>query len=372
MSTYVDIHILQSVPPSCINRDDSGSPKTAVYGGARRARVSSQSWKRATRLQFSNYFDSDELGERTLEAVDRVSQVVRKRAPELADEAEDLVAHLIGMLKKIGLAEVQKDDGSSTKQTKFLLFLSRPQISALADVAIRKGRGEKVTAQQVKDAFSVQNAVDQALFGRMVTGVPDLNIDACCLVMHALSVHAATPEFDYFTAVDDNAAEGNSGAAMIGTIEFVSATLYRYATINATELVESLGSEEAALRAISAFLRAFTLSMPTGKQATFANRTRPDFIAVQVRDDQPVNLVGAFEDAIDVTAGRMTTAATRLGEYAADLDSAYGTAPVAAAHLAVGGAAIAEDALAAFGERGTLDDVVRAAEDAVRERIVDK
>ena len=26
---YVDFHILQTVPPSCINRDDTGSPKTA-------------------------------------------------------------------------------------------------------------------------------------------------------------------------------------------------------------------------------------------------------------------------------------------------------------------------------------------------------
>ena len=44
---YVDIHVLQTVPPSCVNRDDTGSPKTAVYGGVRRARVSSQAWKRS-------------------------------------------------------------------------------------------------------------------------------------------------------------------------------------------------------------------------------------------------------------------------------------------------------------------------------------
>ena len=42
---YVDFHILQTVPPSCINRDDTGSPKTAVYGGVLRARVSSQAWE---------------------------------------------------------------------------------------------------------------------------------------------------------------------------------------------------------------------------------------------------------------------------------------------------------------------------------------
>ena len=44
----LDINVLESVPPSNINRDDTGSPKTAYYGGALRARVSSQAWKRAT------------------------------------------------------------------------------------------------------------------------------------------------------------------------------------------------------------------------------------------------------------------------------------------------------------------------------------
>lgn len=34
---YIDFHVLQTVPPSCVNRDDTGSPKTAVYGGSVRA-----------------------------------------------------------------------------------------------------------------------------------------------------------------------------------------------------------------------------------------------------------------------------------------------------------------------------------------------
>lgn len=46
---YVDIHVLQTVPSSNINRDDTGAPKTAVYGGTTRSRVSSQSWKKAIR-----------------------------------------------------------------------------------------------------------------------------------------------------------------------------------------------------------------------------------------------------------------------------------------------------------------------------------
>lgn len=52
---FIDIYALQTVPPSNINRDDTGSPKTAMYGGVRRARVSSQAWKRAMRESFPEY-----------------------------------------------------------------------------------------------------------------------------------------------------------------------------------------------------------------------------------------------------------------------------------------------------------------------------
>ena len=44
---HIELHILQSFPVLCLNRDDLNSPKTAVFGGVQRARVSSQCWKRA-------------------------------------------------------------------------------------------------------------------------------------------------------------------------------------------------------------------------------------------------------------------------------------------------------------------------------------
>ena len=37
----IELHILQSFPVSCLNRDDVGAPKTATFGGATRARISS-------------------------------------------------------------------------------------------------------------------------------------------------------------------------------------------------------------------------------------------------------------------------------------------------------------------------------------------
>ena len=45
----IELHILQSFPVSCLNRDDVGAPKTATFGGVNRARISSQCLKRAIR-----------------------------------------------------------------------------------------------------------------------------------------------------------------------------------------------------------------------------------------------------------------------------------------------------------------------------------
>lgn len=89
---YVDFHILQTVPPSCINRDDTGSPKTAVYGGVTRARVSSQAWKHAMRAAFAENARLD-VGKRTKKAAELVKEQIlvldpeQKKADKMAKEA---------------------------------------------------------------------------------------------------------------------------------------------------------------------------------------------------------------------------------------------------------------------------------------------
>ena len=54
-NTKIEFHILQSFPVSCLNRDDVGSPKSAMIGGVNRARVSSQCWKRQVRLAMHEF-----------------------------------------------------------------------------------------------------------------------------------------------------------------------------------------------------------------------------------------------------------------------------------------------------------------------------
>ena len=178
-----------------------------------------------------------------------------------------------------------------------------------------------------KAALKGTPSVDLALFGRMVASDPSLNYDAAAQVAHAISTHSVQNEFDYFTAVDDRAPDDNAGAGHLGTVEFNSSTLYRYATVNVTELSENLGAETP--EAVRNFLRAFVCSMPTGKQNTFANRTLPDAIYVAIRRDQPANLVGAFEQPVraDEFGGYAQASAQRLAAYAEKLYKNYTGAP---------------------------------------------
>lgn len=375
MTTYIDIHALQTVPPSNINRDDTGAPKSAQFGGVRRARVSSQAWKRATRAEFNSHLDQSELGERTMFVAERIAEAITRKDGNLSDKAEDMA---VEVLKATGL-KVEKpkpkdgvDEAELRWKTQYLVFVSRAQIEKLADLAIAAAEeGKAVPKKEAKAALNDDHSIDVALFGRMIADAADLNVDACCQVSHAISVHAVSNEFDYFTAVDDNAAEDNLGAGMIGTVEFNSSTLYRYANVNADELAASLGSVEAAARAVEAFVKAFVVSMPTGKQNTFANRTLPDLVVVRVRGDQPVNLAEAFENAIEGTDGRTKKAAIALGRYSEQLDGAYTGPAEAGGYLATGGAAEleAQEALATFGERVNLDGLAQLAAQAVQDRV---
>lgn len=365
MSTYVDIHVIQSVPPSCVNRDDSGSPKSAQYGGVRRLRVSSQSWKRATRLYFNDRLDASDVGVRTKRVVETLASRIAEKAPELSKEAVDLAEKVFAAAKIKLSAPRSKKDGP--QESGYLLFLSASQIDRLADLAVGASRhGEALDAKQVKKVFKETHSVDIALFGRMVADDTDLNVDAACQVAHAISTHAAENEYDFFTAVDDEknrSEEEDAGAGMMGTVEFSSATMYRYATVNLDMLAENLGGGAAALRALEVFIEGFCLSMPTGKQNTFANRTLPEAIVVSVRDDQPVSLVGAFESPVRAseTSGYLTASVEALSAYARTIEDNYGLRPLTRLVVSLKDS----DAVAALGERVAFTDLAGRVRDAV-------
>ena len=311
---YVDFHVIQTVPPSCVNRDDTGSPKTAVYGGVTRARISSQAWKRAMRQMFRDgLLRREQVGERTKKIVMMVEKEISALKPEA--NAAELAKKA---LENVGLKKVTEEKGTDA-----LFFVSQVQAKALAQLAVAGCRDKK----EFKNALKLEPSVDMILFGRMFASDPSLNYDAAAQVAHSISTHAVQNEYDYFAAMDDLAPEDNAWAGHLGTVEYNSSTLYRYATVNVMELKKYLGADETP-GVIRAFAESFIRSMPTGKQNTFANRTLPDAVYVAVRTDQPVNLCGAFEKAVLPSAdGFVEPSCRRFVQYAEKVYQYYAGAP---------------------------------------------
>lgn len=333
MSTYIDIHVIQTLPPSNVNRDDTGQPKTAVYGGVTRARVSSQAWKRATRAQFKDHVDTAELGYRTKRLVELLGgRILERRHGDPADAsvvaaAQEEAAKVFTALG-LKLEEPRAKRGASAEDApaaltaEYLVFVSAQQLDRLADLAVGEEGYDK---KSVKAVLQDGHGVDIALFGRMVANDADLNVDAAVQVAHAISTHKVDNEDDYFTAVDDLNPQNETGAGMIGTVEFNSSTLYRFATINVDGLMHNLGDADATGRAAAAFVQGFVTSMPTGKQNTFGNRTVPDAVVVMVREGQPVSLVGAFEDAVPAgDSGFVRQSCERLVTYTRNVLENFG------------------------------------------------
>jgi CRISPR system Cascade subunit CasC len=370
---YLDINVLQVVPPNNINRDDTGSPKTAIYGGYQRARVSSQAWKHAMRQDFSQFVDQEKLGFRTKHAVALIEKSIAESNPDLAEMAESLAT---GVLTATGVKiEESKRSGSEagTPVSQYLIFIGKNEVDKLAQIATWAyeqnesfDKPSKELKKKVSGAFHGTQALDIALFGRMLADAPDLNTDASAQVAHAISVNKVSQEYDYFTAVDDCSAADNAGAAMLDTVGFNSSTLYRYATVNLDSLRQQLGDDAATAEGARAFVRAFVESMPTGKQNTFANRTLPSAVLVALRKDQPINGVAAFEDPVRPMEGTSISsrAEERLAKHLDEVAATYGQQPQKAWWFAVDGG---DDALQEFGQQVSCPELYAAIGDSVLE-----
>lgn len=357
---YVDYHILQTVPPANLNRDDQGNPKEAFFGGVRRSRVSSQAWKRATRLEFDRHLPEADQSTRTKQIAKQLAGRLQDRTGLEQEQAQRLAGAL---LEPLGIKA-----GRKAGDTAYLLYYGYGQLDRIVDLVadrvaeLAELSDDELTAAtktlEVADELKSGHPMGVALFGRMVADIPALNVDAAAQVAHALSTHRAPLESDYYTAVDDANERDETGAGMIGSVGFNSATLYRYATIGVHQLVDNIGAVDAALDAIRRFGRAFALSMPTGHITSFAHRTRPSLVAVVVRDDQPVNLVSAFERPVPATdtSGVAAESAGRLArEYQRSVRQ-WGDQPV---HAAVSHAFGDADAIVqAFGANQPFDQML--------------
>lgn len=343
MKTIIEIHALQNFAPSNLNRDDTGAPKDALFGGTRRARVSSQCSKRAVRKFFKEKNDAL-FARRTKRIVDTLKERLQ---PKLANAKgfsdENLLKAIEAAINCIGAGDkkvkVEKDKKNGQMKTDVLLFLSPAEIESLAVViegsfdALLKGKVSPEVAKLVTDAIDGNEnksrlTLDIALFGRMLAVMPEKNQNAACQVAHAISTHAVEREFDFYTAVDDLKPEDTAGADMMGTVEFNSACFYRYAVVDWEKLVKNLQDDSAlAAKGLRTFLEGFVLAEPTGKQNTFAAHNSPEFVAVSVRrNTAPRNLANAFETAVRVKKDESLTrkSAEELIKKATALKAVYG------------------------------------------------
>lgn len=321
----IELHLLQNFAPSNLNRDDTGAPKDCELGGHRRARISSQSLKRAVRHTFKSeeLLAPEYLAARTKRAAQAIAD--RLTREDGARSNEDALAVGGALLNTI------KANLHSTAdlKTQYLLFLGGGELDGAAAVANQywepllaaaraqpasdgvepatRGRGTRqaraatdvtlpaaVRAELIQK-LNGQRSADLALFGRMIADLPDQNVDAASQVAHAISTNRVSMEMDFYTAVDDLKPDDTAGADMLGTIEFNSACFYRYSNVDLAQLKHNLGGDdELARQTLKAFLWASILAIPTGKQNSMAAHNPPSLILVVARESGPWNLANAF------------------------------------------------------------------------------
>lgn len=324
----IEIHYLQSFPVGNPNRDDTGAPKDAMFGGFKRARISSQCYKRAIRTNeiFAERLNGN-LAYRTRKSAHEglAKRLTEDFNQEMAEAlAEGFISQLITTVEKNGqtnvlfyVGETELDEmAQHIKQAGDLTTQANTYILARDTYKLdEKAKGNKENFQKtqkelmkgyeaevktfIKNNKGTTHSVEIALFGRMLAEQPDLNVDACCQVAHALSTHKTSLEFDYFTAVDD-LETAHQGAGHIGQLGFNAPCFYRYAVIDADALATRLKGDKAlAKEGILAFLEASFWAIPSGKQNSSANHVQPSLAFAVVREKSaPQNLINAFSKPV--------------------------------------------------------------------------
>ena len=291
-NTRIEFHILQSFPVSCLNRDDVGAPKSAMIGGTLRARVSSQCWKRAIRMAMHDY-----CGVQTAWRTRLVQRFIEAACINAGATPEQALA--CGEAAAKTFTKTVKDGESDT-----LFFISKAESIAIADFFQKNGfdasKDTKELGKLLKtNVNTVMDGVDIALFGRMAASAPEVNVEAAASVAHAISTHKAVSEVEFFTAVDDVKVDHDiQGSGHMGSLEFNSATYYRYISLDLGQLLENLGNDDSLdlSPAIAAFTKALYLAVPTARQTTMTASTLWDYAQVVVRKGQRIQ--ASFETAV--------------------------------------------------------------------------
>jgi CRISPR system Cascade subunit CasC len=303
----IELHILQSFPVSCLNRDDVGAPKSATFGGVPRARLSSQCLKRAIREYAQDNLPEARFGGH------RTKLIVQPLADAFAKHGLDpraAMEHATNVADKLAKLDAKSVREGAVPQVGTLTFLAPGEIEGIASKVAATVQSapnakdyEKKLDQFAKGA-GLMDGADIALFGRMAASMPSLTLEGAAMFSHALSTHKAENDLDFFSAVDDLKPKGDdAGAGMIGTLEFNSAVYYRYAAVNLDLLFDadhlsSLTSEERK-QVVAAFLKATVLAVPGARKNSMNANVPPSYVLGIYKDaGQPMQLINAFEDPV--------------------------------------------------------------------------
>jgi CRISPR system Cascade subunit CasC len=341
MTTFIQLHILTAYPPANLNRDDTGKPKTAQFGGAERLRVSSQALKRAwrTSAEFEQALDGH-IGERTQRLGDEIEQHLKATSVDEAKARE--IARAIA--DHFGKLKPEKDPNPARiEQLAFISPHERAEAFALAE---RAAAGETVDIEKSELLRKTDAAVDIAMFGRMLADDPEFNREAAVQVAHAITTHRTVVEDDYYTAVDDlKGPAEDAGAGFVGEAGFGSGVFYIYLCINRDLLVRNVvGDAALADRGIAALIRAAATVSPRGKQASYASRARASYVLAERGEAAPRTLAAGFLKPVrgdDILVESVRALEKQRDSFA----TAYGDEP---AHAVM---SVAEG-------RGTLQDVI--------------
>ena len=326
----IEIHMLKNFPPTNLNRDETGSPKTCFFGGVQRGRISSQSLKRAWRR-------SSEMA--------RLPLGIRTRyLPELiAQEMENngVSSEYIDIIKKkvtgFGNKEGKENDEMTTSQIMFfaqedILAVTKEVIKAINE-ASSVTAFSKITVKSWQDVLKKQIrpiTLDMALFGRMITDDSFRDVEASLQVAHAISTHMVNQESDFFTAVDDLKTDygQDAGSAMMGDIDYNACCYYFYASLDTDQLQKSIKDSPEVQAALPALLPALLESMaytnPSGKQNSFAGHVYPGLICIEIKKKKvPISYVNAFEKPVRNVEGYMTPSVKALVQSIDQFDRCY-------------------------------------------------
>ena len=324
---YLNIHVLTSHSPSCLNRDDMNMQKSAVFGGSRRVRISSQSLKRAIRK--SDYY-LEHLGQPSVRTkkLSRLKAQAMNQLSERFDEAT-IVRTIELLTGKEGLPD------SDT-----VAPYSIQEIGKVCEVVVQSqedGVDEKALAKLIQKEYApaireaMGNTVDLALSGRMTTSGLMSSVEAAMALAHAMTTHEVDADIDWFTAVDDltktEEDDQERGSAHLGTQEFGSGTFYRYASINLDLLQKNLGNvdRKSALEVAAHLVHMLATIVPEAKQNVFAAYNLADYVMVSF-GKIPVSGANAFEEPVrrDLKKGYINPSIQAFEQYIDRVRSGYG------------------------------------------------